>query len=148
MLCDARDTTRRCSTAVWIPPDVAAASFVVWTDDALGEVLDPRVEVSTIAPGRTIGDAADAFLDRVAADYYRTDEVDWPVVRRTIAALPAPPDDLDPMPALAQFLRARLPGNKHVAVWPTALTTARPRRCRCRPATSRRSASASSRCPA
>ncbi len=123
-ICDAAATMSRCRTALWIPADVDRANIVIWADNEAGEISEPRVEVATILPGRTIGYAVDAFVDRVAAEYYRTDEVDWLVLKRTIAAVPAPPDDLDPAPAIAQLLRSRLPGNKQVGIWPTSLTTA------------------------
>lgn len=123
--CDGRPLMSHCTTSFWMPPDSEHANAVAWVDREAGRIFDPRVEVAQFPEARqTIGHRADAFVAQVRADYYRTGEVDWTDVQRDIAAMPAPPDDLDPLPGIAQVLRSRLPGNKHVVIQPTSLTNA------------------------
>ncbi len=117
-LCDDRPADSRCATLFWVPVDATRVRVAIWADRRPGAITAPRIEWATFPRGdRTIADGADALLAQISGAYYRTDDVDWVALRRVVSAMPSPPEDVDPLPAIAEYVRSRLPGNQHMYVW-------------------------------
>lgn len=107
----------RCTATLWVPADVTDVRAVVYATRHAGDVRSLAVEVAAVdEAGPSVADRVVALVDTLEMRYYRTDEVDWPIERRRLRAIPAPPQGTDPVPAIAQLLRQRMPGHQHMSV--------------------------------
>lgn len=117
-LCAVRESSRtRCSGVLWVPPQATRIRLVVWAAQAPSHIHDVALEVADSGrPAERPQPDLERLLDLVQERYYRSEEVDWPLLRAQLASIPLPPADTDLLPTAAQLLRFRLPGNRHTFV--------------------------------
>lgn len=112
--CRGEASDRVCEAFAWIPRETDLLKATVWSAVTPTTVSELHYEVGAV--GRPNPEAAlrlDALLKTMAELYYRSAEVNWSEIRRSVDPALAAPRGIDPIPGIVASVLTALPGGRH-----------------------------------
>nr|WP_295778381.1 S41 family peptidase [Rhodoferax sp.] len=119
-LCEIKGLRKTCITTAWIQPAGASAKVTLYSNFLPVIAVPEKFEVALESQLRQ--ENVSRFEDitsEMARLYFRTVEVDWPLIKSKVEGALVAPEEIDPIPYAIAQLVGRLPDSKHSAVYPT-----------------------------
>jgi|GEM_PF-4824129 len=119
-LCETVGNRKMCSGASWIRPGGATAKVTLYSNYLPVTVVLEKAEVAVESQVRQVNVSRfEAITSDMARLYFRTSEVDWPLIKSKVEMALQSPEDIDPIPYAVLQLLSHLPDSKHSAVYRT-----------------------------